>query len=55
MVHIQQLVLGPVEVIGQVGQFLVQPLLGVQGYAPTGAISSPGSTSNSVLQLGQAT
>ena len=55
MLHREKLVKGPVEMVGQIGQLFVPPFIGITGYTSTGAINSPGSTSNSDLQLGQAT
>ena len=55
MLHVEQLLMRPVEVVGQEGQLPVQAFFRVDGYAPTAAIASPGSTSNVELQLGQAT
>ncbi len=55
MLHIEQILLRPVKVVGQKGQLPVKALFRVDGYAPTAAVASPGSTSNVELQLGQAT
>ncbi len=46
MLQVEYLLVRPVEVVGQVGQLLVESLVGVDRYTATGSISSPGSTSN---------
>lgn len=51
MIHTHNLVMGPVEVIGDVGYLLIQAICGVAGYPPRLAAS----TSNSPSQWGQLT